>query len=151
MVLEKTLESPLDCKEIKQVIQCEINPEYSLEGHWCWSWNSNTLATWCKKQTYWKNSDVGKDWGQKEKGVTEDETIAWHHQLSEHKFEQNRGDSGGQRSLVCCGSWCCRVGHDLVTEQQQQILHVVRGWTTCRLTELVDQSIKALNKYLFTS
>ena len=53
MVLEKTLESPLDYKAIKTVNPKEINPEYSLEGL-MWSWSSNTLATWCKKLTHWK-------------------------------------------------------------------------------------------------
>ena len=48
---------------------------------WCWSWNSNTLATWCEELTHWK------DWGQKEKGMTEDEMVGWHHQLNGHEFE----------------------------------------------------------------
>ena len=46
---------------------------------WCWSWNSNTLATWCKELTHWKRSDAGKDWRQEEKGKTEDEMVGWHH------------------------------------------------------------------------
>ena len=54
LVLEKTLESPLDCREIKPVILKEFSPEYSLEEDWCWSWNSNTLATWCEEPTHWK-------------------------------------------------------------------------------------------------
>ena len=53
MVLEKTLESPLDCKEIQSPVLKEISPECSLEGR-CWSWNANTLATWCKELTHWK-------------------------------------------------------------------------------------------------
>ena len=53
VVLEKTLESSLDCKEIIPVHPKEISPEYSLEG-WCWSWSSNTLATWCEELTHWK-------------------------------------------------------------------------------------------------
>ena len=55
VVLEKTLESPLDCKEIKPFNPKEISPEYSWKD-WCWSWNSNTLATWCKELTHWKRS-----------------------------------------------------------------------------------------------
>ena len=54
MVLEKTPESPLDCKEIQPVHPKEISPEYSLEKDWCWSWNSNTLVIWCKELTYLK-------------------------------------------------------------------------------------------------
>ena len=54
VVLEKILESPLDSKEIKPILK-EINPEYSQEGR-CWSWSSNTLATWCEDPTHWKRS-----------------------------------------------------------------------------------------------
>ena len=54
-VLEKTLESPLDSKEIKPVNHKEINPEFSLKD-WCWSWSSSTLATWWEKLTHWKRS-----------------------------------------------------------------------------------------------
>ena len=53
VVLEKTLESPLDCKEIQKSILKEISPEYSWKD-WYWSWNSSTLATWCEELTPWK-------------------------------------------------------------------------------------------------
>ena len=57
-----------------------------LGAHWkdcCWSWNSNTLATWCKELTHWKNPDSGRDWGQEENfsGTTEDEMAGWHQWL----------------------------------------------------------------------
>ena len=52
-----------------------------------------------------KDPDAGKDWGQEEKAVTEDEMLGWHHQLSGHEFEQAPGDSEGQGSLVCCSLW----------------------------------------------
>ena len=55
-----------------------------------------------------KDPDAGKDWGQKEKGVTEDEMFGWHHRLSGHEFEQALGDSEGQGSLVCCSPWGCK-------------------------------------------
>jgi len=51
--------------------------------------------------------------------VTEDEMVAWRHQLNGYKLEQTPGDSEGQGSLACCSSWGCRVGYDLLTEQQQ--------------------------------
>ena len=54
---------------------------------------------------------VGKIEGREEKGVTEDETVGWHHQFNEHEFEKNLGDSKGQGSLVCCSPWGYRVGH----------------------------------------
>ena len=52
-----------------------------------------------------KGPDAGKDWGQEEKGVTEDEMVGWHHQFNGHEFEQISGDSGGQGSLVYCSLW----------------------------------------------
>ena len=66
-----------------------------------------------------KDPDAGKDWGQEEKGATEDEMVGWHHWLNGHEFEQILGESEGQGSLTCCSSW----GHeeyDLETEQQPQ-------------------------------
>ena len=60
-----------------------------------------------------------QDWGQEEKGATEDEMVGWHHWLKGHEFEQTQGDSEGQGSLACCSSWGHRVEDNLVTEQQQ--------------------------------
>ena len=65
-----------------------------------------------------KDPDAGKDLGQEEKRMIEDELVGWHHQLNEHEFAQTQGDSEGQGSLVCCSPWGHRVGHDLATEQQ---------------------------------
>ena len=62
---------------------------------------------------------TGKDWGQEEKGMTEDEMVGWHHRLNGHESEQTPGESEGQGSLVCYSPWGCRVRHDLATEQQQ--------------------------------
>ena len=91
VVLEKTPESPLDCKEIKPV-----NPK----GNQSWIFIGrtdaeaeipiNTLATWWKELTHWKMSQfpgAGKDWRQEEKGTTEDEMVRWHHRLDGHAFE----------------------------------------------------------------
>ena len=58
-----------------------------------------------KSRLIGKDCDAGRDWGQEEKGTTEDEMAGWHHRLDVHEFEQNPGDSGGQRSLVCCSPW----------------------------------------------
>ena len=52
-----------------------------------------------------KDPDAGKDWGQEEKGATEDEMVGWHHRLNGHKFQQTLGDSSGQGSLACCSPW----------------------------------------------
>ena len=62
---------------------------------WCWSWNSNTLATWCEEPTHLKDTDAGKDW-RWEKGTTEDEMVGWHHWLSGHEFEQAPEDGEGK-------------------------------------------------------
>ena len=64
----------------------EISPGCSLED-WCWNWNSNTLATSCKELTHWKDPDAGRDWGQEEKGTTEDKMDGWFHRLNGHEFE----------------------------------------------------------------
>ena len=105
--LEKTLESPLDSKQIKAINPKGINLEYSLEGlmlklkFWYFGhlmWRANSLE---------KNSDAGKDWGQ-EKGTTEDEMAGWHHRLNGHEFEQALGVADGQGSLVSCSSQCCK-------------------------------------------
>ena len=83
---------------------------------WCWSWNSNTLATWCKSWLVWKDPDSGKDWGQAEKGTTEDEMVGWHHWLNGHGFV-NSGSwwwTGRPGTLRFMGSQ--RVGHNWATE-----------------------------------
>ena len=68
-----------------QSIQKEISPEYSLEG-WCWIWKFNTLATWCEDWLTGEDPDAGKEWGQEEKGTTDDEMVGWHHQVGGHEF-----------------------------------------------------------------
>ena len=105
-MLEKTLESPLDSKEIKPVNPKGINPEYSLEGLG-WSWSTNTLATWCEEPTLWKRPWCWEDWGQK-KGTTKDEMVGWPHNLNGHGFEQTLEDSEGQGSRPCCSPWGCK-------------------------------------------
>ena len=104
MVLEKTLESPLDSKEIKSV-----NPK----GHQPWIFIERSDAEaeasiiWspdAKSWLIWKDPDAGKDWGQ-EKEVTEDETVGWNHWLDGHEFKQTPGDGEEQESLVFCSQW----------------------------------------------
>ena len=62
--------------------------------------------------------DAGKDSGQEEKGMAEDEMVGWHHRLNGHEFEQAPGDSGGQGNSVHCSPWGRKVRHDLTTERQ---------------------------------
>ena len=68
---------------------------------WCWSWIFNTLATWL----IGKDPDAGKDRGQEEKGMTEDEMVGWHHQFNGHGFGWAPGVGDGQGGLACCNSW----------------------------------------------
>ena len=102
-VLKKTLESPLDCKEIKPV-----HPK----GNQSWIFIGRTDAVaeapllWPPDARRWligKDPDAGKDWRQEEKGTTEDEIVGWHHQVNGQEFEQALGDSEGQEA------WCAAV------------------------------------------
>ena len=108
VVLEKTLESPLDCKEIRSV-----NPKRNQP--WILTRSTDTEAElpilWPPDAKNWligKDPDAEKDWRQEEKGMTEDEMVGWHHWLNGHEFEQILGDRGGQGSLACCSPWGCK-------------------------------------------
>ena len=85
VTLEKTLESPLDYKEIQPVHSKGDQSGCSLEGLILKL--TNTLATWCEELTHLKSPDAGKDWRQEERGTTEDEMVGWHHWLNGHEFE----------------------------------------------------------------
>ena len=89
---------------------------------WCWSWNLNTLATWLKIWLIGKDPDAGKDWGQEEKGTTEDEMARWHHWLNGHEFKWTPGVGDGQGGLACCGSW---GGKESDTTEQLNWIEVV--------------------------
>ena len=134
-VVLKTLESPLDCKEIKPVIPKRISPEYSLEwlmlklklqyfGHLMW------------RADIGKDPDAGKDWRQEEKGPTEDEMVGWHHRLNGHQFEQAPGVGDGQGSLACCSPW----GH------KESNMTELLNWTELTVRQissyLPDQGLK---------
>ena len=117
VVLEKTLESPLDRKEIKPV-----HPKGTQPWIFIGRTDAEAPILWPPDTKSWligKDPDAGKDWRQ-EKGTTEDEMVGRDHQLNGYEFEQTPGDSGGQASLVCCSPWSQGVEHDQVTKQQQQ-------------------------------
>ena len=86
MVLEKTLESPLDCKEINQSILKEISPGISLEGMML-KLKLQYFGHLMRRVDSLEDSDAGRDWGQKEKGTTEDEMAGWHHGLDGRESE----------------------------------------------------------------
>ena len=117
VVLGKTLAGPLDSKEIKPV-NLKINQSWISIGRY--DAEAEALILWPPDMKTWllgKDPASGKDWRQKEKGMTENEMVGWHHWLSGHEFEQTLGDSKGQGSLAYYSPWVRRVGHDLVTEE----------------------------------
>ena len=108
VMLEKTLESPLDSKEIKP-----INPKWNQP--WIFSGMMDAEAEapnlWAPDMKSWltgKDPDAGKEWRWEEKGMTEDEMVGWHHWLNWYEFEQTLEDGEGQESLLCCRSWSCK-------------------------------------------
>ena len=109
-MLEKILDRSLDIQEMKPV---------DPKGNQTWIFIGRTDAeaeapvfclmlqvfVWCGKRLTGKDPDAGKDWGQEENRVTEDEMVGWHHQLNGHEFEKTPGDSEGQESLACYSPW----------------------------------------------
>ena len=108
VVLEKTPESPLDCKEI-QPVHPKGDQSWVLIGRT--DVEAETPILWPPEAKSWligKDPDAGKDWGQEEKGMTEDEMVGWHHWLHGHGSGWTPGIGGGQGGLACCGSWGCK-------------------------------------------
>ena len=108
VVSEKTLESPLDCKEIQPV-----HPK----GNQSWVFIERTDVEvetpifWSPDAKNWlirKDPDAGRDWGQEEKGMTGDEMVGWHDRLNGHEFEQALRVGDGQGGLTCCSPWDCK-------------------------------------------
>ena len=102
VVLEKTLDSPLDCKEIKPV---NLKGNQSLIFIGRSDAEAETSILWPPDMKNWligKDPDAGKDWRHEEKGTTEDEIVGWHHQFDGYEFEQVPGVGNGQGSLECC-------------------------------------------------
>ena len=120
----RLLRVPWTARRSNQSILKEISPEYSLEGHA----EAETPILWPPDSKNWltgKDPDAGKDWRQKEKGMTEDEMVGWHHWLNGYEFEQALGVGDGQGSLVCYSPWQ-RVGHDWATDWTVTYLYLNR-------------------------
>ena len=100
VVLERTLESPMDCKEIQ--------PVHSEDQPWVFFGRNDAKAEtpvlWPPHEKSWL-IDAGRDWGQEEKGTTEDEMAGWHYRLDECESEWTLGVGDGQGGLACCNSW----------------------------------------------
>ena len=146
VVLEKTLESPLDCKEVKQV-----NPK----GNQSWIFIGRTDAEaetpilWSPDVKNWligKDPHAGRDWGQEEKGMTEDEMFGWHHWLNGHEFEQAPRVGDGQRGRACCSPWGCKESY--MTKQLNCMwplhtaIHIGRKRGTIRCYAVIQYRLK---------
>ena len=108
VVLEITLESPLDCKEI-QPVHPKGNQPWIFIGRT--DAEAETPILWPPNGKNWligKDPDAGKDWRWEEKETTEDKLVGWHHRLNGHKFEQTPGVGDGQGGLACCSLWGCK-------------------------------------------
>ena len=134
VVLEKTLESPLDCKEIQAV---------HSEGDQSWVFiggtdaKADTPILWPPHAKSWligKDCDAGRDWGQEEKGTTEDDMAGWHHRLNGCEFEFTLGVGDRQGGLACCDSW---GGKQLDTTGQTEL-----NWT-CPLNRRCQPTISS--------
>ena len=141
VVREKTLESPLDYKEIKPVNHKGNQPwmfigRTEAEVLILWPHNANSQLTG-------KDPDAGKNWGQEEKGATDNEMVGWHHQLNGHEFEWTLGVGDGQGGLACCSSWGCKESD--TTEQL--------SWTEVEAVIIADEhfpSVKPSSKWCLT-
>ena len=116
VVLEKTLESPLDSKEL-QPVHPKGNQSWIFIGRT--DADAETPVLWPPDGMNWltrKDPDTGKDWRQEESGTTEDEMVGWHYWIDGHDFEQALGVGDRQGSLACCSPWDPRVRHNWAAE-----------------------------------
>ena len=118
----RLLRVPWTARRSNQSVLKEISPEYSLEGlmlKFQYFWPPDV-----KKGLIGKDPDIGKDWGQEEKRVTEDEMVGWHHWLNGHEFEQTLGGSEGQGSLACCSPRSYESGSTELLNNNRSFAHV---------------------------
>ena len=133
VVLEKTLESPLDCKEI-QPVHPTGNQSWIFIGRT--DVEAETPILWLpdvKSWLIWKDPDAGKDWRREKKGMTEDEMVRWHHQLNVHVFEQALGVGDGQGGLACCSPWGCKESYRTEWVTELNWTELIFTWLVFRL------------------
>ena len=147
VMVEKTLESPLDCKEIQPV---------KPRGDQSWVFigrtdvEAETPILWPPDTKCWlicKDPDAGKDWGQEEKGMTEDKMVGWHHWPSGHGLGWTPGVGDRQGGLACCGSW----GHKEsdTTEQLNWACNFKRKVAWKRLPLLKGAVLNSYSSFFF--
>ena len=152
-----TLESPLDCKEIQPV---------HSEGDQPWDFfgrngaNAETPVLWPPHAKSWhigKDSDAGRDWGQEQKGTTEDEIAGWHRWLDGRESQWTPGVGDGQGGLACCDSWGCkesdtteRLIWSLISESigaSASVLPMnIQSWFPLGWTSLISLQSKGLSR-----
>ena len=129
VILEKTLESPLHCKEI-QPIHSKGNQSCTFIGRT--DAEAKTPILWppdAKNPFIWKDPDASKDWRQEEMGTTEDEMVGRHHRHDGHEFEWTPGVCDGQEGLVCCDSWGRKESD--TTERLNWMTECAKGLGNC--------------------
>ena len=141
VVLEKTLESPLDCKEIQPVYP-KGNQSWVFTGRT--DVKAETPILWppdVKNWLIWKDPDAGKDWRWEEKRTTEDEMVGWHHQLNGHEFGYTPRVGDGQGGLACCNSW----GHKEsdTTEWLNWTEYILK--INCKVKSTIGKADKGIN------
>jgi len=148
VVLEKTLESPLDCKEVQPV---------HSEGDQPWDFfgrndaKAETPVIWPLHAKSWligKDSDAGRDWGQEEKGTTEDEMAGWHRWLDGHESQWTPGVGDVQGGLACCDSWG-RKGSDMTERliwSDLNAIYELYTWYKTLMSETVTLKTKSTQR-----
>ena len=134
VVLEKTLESPLDCKEI-QPVHSERDQPWDFFGRN--NAKAETPVLWSPHIKCWlirKGPDAGRDWGQEEKATTEDEMTGWHHWLDGHEFGWTPGVGDGQGGLACCDSRDCKESDKTYTLNWTELNWTELNWTDDKLS-----------------
>ena len=149
VVLEKTLESPLECKEIKPVNPKGNQPWIFIGGTEA---EAEALIVWpsdVKIQLTGKVPDARKYWREKEKGTTEEEMVGWHHWLNGHEFAQTLGDGEGQGSLACCTPWDHKESDMTEWLNNKSIIsyfksiHLLKSLSLTKAEKLVSNSSKS--------
>ena len=153
VVLENTLESPLDCKEIQPV---------HSEGDHSWDFfgrtdaKAETPVLWPPHAKSWligKDSDAGRDWGQEEKRTTEDEMAAWHHWLNGRESEWTPGVGDGQGGLACCDSGGRKESdttEQLNWTEHQELFRLSVFWSPFQVPTLMEGIDKNTSIYIFS-